>query len=196
MVLGLSLWTGCESTSSKPEVMTAQSTGTATQLEREGPPRVMSSGQLAANVKFGRVLSSEPAMIEGKRGIVGSLGGAAAGGMAVKPQIRSTGDLIVGTIGAIGGSVVGSATQEAMSRTPGQRITIGLENGEVVVIQQDADEGMFREGAAVKLVQGPKGAYVTPATADDRKKVAEAREASGQPSWYEKDKKSESNRQY
>ena len=107
MVLGLSLWTGCESTSSNPEVMTAQSTGAATQLEREGPPRVMSSGQLAANVKFGRVLSSEPAMIEGKRGIVGSLGGAAAGGMAVKPQIRSTGDLIVGTIGAIGGSVVG-----------------------------------------------------------------------------------------
>ena len=186
--VGLLGWSGCESTSvkSKPEVLTAESTGVVSQVEREGPPRVMASGQLAANVKFGRVLSATPAMIEGKRGIVGSLGGAAAGGMAVKPQIRSIGDLIVGTIGAIGGSVVGSATQEAMTRTEGQEITIGLENGEVVVISQDADEGIFREGAAVKIVQGPQGAYVTPATADDRQKVAQAREAAGQPSWYEK----------
>ncbi|MDB4474751.1 hypothetical protein N9023_07065, partial [Opitutaceae bacterium] len=171
---------------SKPEVLTAQSTGAITKVERDGPPRVMASGQLAADVKFGRVLSATPAMIEGKRGLAGSLGGAAAGGMAVKPQIRSAGDLVVGTIGAIGGSIVGSATQEAMTRTEGQEITIGLENGEVLVISQDAEGGIFREGAAVKIVQGPQGAYVTPATADDREKVAHAREAAGQPSWYEK----------
>ncbi len=179
---------GCESTSTrgKPEILTAESTGTVTKLEREGPPRVMASGQLAADVKFGRVLSASPVTIEGKRGIVGGLGGATAGGMAVKHKISSVEDLAIGAIGAIGGSVVGQATQEAMTRTPGQEITIGLEDGEVLVISQDADGGIFREGAAVKIVQGPRGAYVTPATVDDRRKVANAREAKGQPSWYEK----------
>lgn len=188
IIAGLLGGSGCESSSanSKPEILTAQSTGAATKVEREGPPRVMASGQLAADVKFGRVLSATPVMIEGKRGIVGGLGGAAAGGMAVKPKISSVEDLAIGTIGAIGGSVVGQATQEAMTRTPGQEITIGLENGEVLVISQDAEGGIFREGTAVKIVQGPQGAYVTPATADDREKVAHAREAAGQPSWYEK----------
>lgn len=185
---GLLGWTGCESSSTRstPEALTAQSTGVVTNVEREGPPRVMASGQLAADVKFGRVLSATSVMIEGKRGLVGGLGGAAAGGMAVKPKISSVEDLAIGTIGAIGGSVVGQATQEAMTRTPGQEITIGLESGEVLVISQDAEGGIFREGTAVKIVQGPQGAYVTPATADDREKVAHAREAAGQPSWYER----------
>lgn len=181
---------GCESTSSSaksPQVLSAQSTGNMTTVERDGPPRVMDPGRTAANVKFGRVLSATPTTIEGKRGLVGTLGGAAAGGMAVRPQIRTPGDLLMGTIGAVGGAVVGRATQEAMTRAPGQEITIGLENGDVAVVIQDAEEGLFREGDAVKIVQGPKGAYVTLATADDRIIARRARETAGQPAWYEQD---------
>ncbi len=185
-ILGLAL-VGCESTSSKsrPQTLAAQSTGTATKLDREGPPRVMQQGQQAANVRFGRVLSTRPTTIEGKRGIVGGLAGAGAGGMTAAPKIRSAEDLLIGTVGAVGGTVVGLATQEALTRKPGQEITIGLESGEVVVVNQDAEGGAFREGDAIKIVHGPAGAYVSLATADDRIHVWQARESSGQPAWYE-----------
>ncbi|GAB5560976.1 MAG: hypothetical protein SynsKO_26230 [Synoicihabitans sp.] len=182
------LLVGCESTSArnKPQTLAAQSTGSVTQLERTGPPRVMQNGQQAANVKFGRVLSTQPTTIEGKRGLTGTLVGAGAGGMAVRPKIRTAEDLMIGTVGAVGGVIVGQATQEALTRRPGQEITIGLENGEVAVVIQDAEDGMFREGDSVKIVHSALGAYVSLATKEDRIRVQQAREQSGQPAWYEK----------
>ena len=189
-VSGTVLMTGCESTASarskQPHVMEAGSVGRSTHADRAGrPPGVAATGRDAAGIEFGRVMTVESVTIAGKAGVVGTLGGAAAGGMAVRPKIYTKEDLIWGTVGAVGGAVIGRATEEALTRKPGQRVTVALEDGETAVITQDARNGLLQEGDKVKVVRKGNQGYATIATAEDREIVNRARAEAHKPAWYE-----------
>ena len=83
---------------------------------------------------------------------VGTLGGAALGGIAAGSTIgRGNGALAAGIVGALAGGVLGNQVDANLAKRPGLEITVRLDNGELRAITQDADE-LFRVGDRVRLL--------------------------------------------
>jgi outer membrane lipoprotein SlyB len=83
---------------------------------------------------------------------VGTLGGAALGGIAAGSAIgRGNGALAAGIVGALAGGVLGNQIDANLANRPGLEITVRLDNGDLRAITQDADE-VFRVGDRVRLL--------------------------------------------
>lgn len=186
-MLGLS---GCESSapahhasSSSAGPLVATATGRSTGA---APVEDEWDGRGASKVEFGRVLQSNPVTIDGKRTIWGVLGGATVGGAVAYPRSGGTGAIVVGAAGTVGGAVLGSATEEALTRREGQEIVVRLEEGRVVTVTQGAEDGYFQEGDLVKVVHSTQGgAYVSLTNAAERDRVKDVQEEKRGPAWYE-----------
>ncbi len=136
---------------------------------------------VAATVTQGRVISSVPVTIEGDRTNLGTVSGGAIGGAAGSGGRYDTTGIIAGAVGAAAGAVVGQAVEEAATRKPGQRIMIQLDDGSIVEVVQEAEEGYFREGDRVNVAVGAGNTRVTMSTGIDMS----GSEGSGEPAWYE-----------
>lgn len=106
----------------------------------------------AQEVRMGYVESVRNVTIEGTRSGVGTLSGAALGGLAGSNVGGGRGRIaIAGAIGgAVVGGVVGSAVEEGVTRQPGLEITVRLDSGRMVSVTQAADES-FYPGDGVRL---------------------------------------------
>ncbi len=106
-------------------------------------------------VKYGRVLSVTPVVIEGDReGLVGNLGGTVIGGVAGNSVGKGNGRSIATAIGAVVGGIVGQATEEKLTRKQGQEITIEMDTGRTIsVVQEVKDKQFFNVDDRVKLLQ-------------------------------------------
>jgi outer membrane lipoprotein SlyB len=115
---------------------------------------VYSAGQARTEqtVRLGVVESVRQVTIEGTPGELGTIAGAALGGIAGSTVGGGNRGSAAGTIlGAVGGGLAGSAIERNVTRKKGLEITVKLQNGELRAITQDADEE-FRPGERVRLV--------------------------------------------
>ncbi len=104
------------------------------------------------SVRMGVVDSVREVLIDKGQSGVGTMAGAALGGIAAGSGIgQGNGALAAGIVGAVVGGMAGQAVESRMNNRKGLEITVRLENGEMKAITQDADEA-FRPGDRVRLL--------------------------------------------
>lgn len=107
-------------------------------------------------VRLGYVESVREVLIEGTQSGVGTMGGAALGGLAGSNLGKGNGRAAGAIGGAIVGGLVGSAIEQNTTRQPGLEITLRLDSGRLLAITQAADEP-FNRGDRVRLLTGYDG---------------------------------------
>lgn len=102
-------------------------------------------------VRTGTVESVRNVVIVNPESGVGTVGGAALGGLAGSQVGHGDGSAAVGILGAIAGGLIGQRVEASANHRPGFEITVKLDSGELRAVTQAADE-MFRPGERVRLL--------------------------------------------
>ena len=102
-------------------------------------------------VRTGTVESVRNVTIVNPESGVGTMGGAALGGIAGSQIGHGSGSAAAGVAGAIAGGLLGNRVEANANQRPGFEITVRLDSGELRAITQAADE-MFRPGERVRLL--------------------------------------------
>ena len=102
-------------------------------------------------VRTGTVESVRNVVIANPDSGVGTMGGAALGGLAGSTVGQGRGSAAASIVGAIAGGVLGQRTEANVNNRPGFEITVRLDSGELRAITQAADE-LFRPGERVRLL--------------------------------------------
>lgn len=105
------------------------------------------------NVRMGVVESVRPVKLEGTKSPVGSLGGAAIGGIAGSTVGQGKGAAIAAVIGAVAGGLAGAAAEEGVTRKQGVEVTLKMDNGELLAVTQEDGGENFQPGERVRLLQ-------------------------------------------
>ncbi len=105
-----------------------------------------SRGQVreAQEVRLGYIENVRQVLIEGTKSGVGTVGGAALGGLAGSNIGKGKGQIAGAIGGAVVGGLVGSAVEENATRQPGLEITVRLDNGRMIAVTQADDEPFYR----------------------------------------------------
>ncbi|MES2070556.1 MAG: glycine zipper 2TM domain-containing protein [Pseudomonadota bacterium] len=112
-------------------------------------------------VRMGVVESVREVLIDGGKSGVGTVAGAAVGGIAAGSNIGGgNGAIAAGILGAVAGGLIGNKIEDNATHRRGLEITVRLDNGELKAITQDADEG-FRAGDRVRLLSAGRTTRVT-----------------------------------
>ncbi|HTD06897.1 glycine zipper 2TM domain-containing protein [Undibacterium sp.] len=112
-------------------------------------------------VRMGVVESIREVLIDGGKSGVGTLAGAAVGGIAAGSNIGGgNGSAVAGILGAVAGGLIGNKIEDNAVNRKGLEITVRLDNGELKAITQDADEP-FRAGDRVRLLSSGRTTRVT-----------------------------------
>jgi len=123
---------------------------------RSGATYSRDQARKTQTVYQGTVERVDPVQIEGAKGPWGAIVGGALGAALGSSIGRGWGQVIGGTAGAVAGGLAGSAVEEEVTKKDGLEITVALDNGNTVVIVQEADV-MFRAGDRVRVLTGPDG---------------------------------------
>lgn len=147
---------------------------------------------VAAELSQGIVITSVPVTIEGDNSGVGTMGGAGVGGASGVAAAGGGGTeaIVASAVGAVAGSIVGKAVEERVTRKPGQRVTIRLDDGKIIEVVQEAEDGIFLEGDRVNVAVGAGVTRVSMVTGSDA--PVQVRE----PAWYEADEPARINSPY
>ncbi len=121
-----------------------------------GSAYTRSQARQAQQVQYGTVESVREVLIEGTKSNVGTVSGAALGGLAGSNVGGGSGRIAGAIGGAVLGGVAGSYAEEAITRQTGLEITVRLENGRIIAVTQAADEP-FYPGERVRLLTGSDG---------------------------------------
>ncbi len=135
----------------------------ATSLVLSGCPSSMSGSSYtrdqarqAQTVRLGYVDSVRTVNIEGTKSGVGTIGGAALGGVAGSTIGKGRGQIAGAVGGAVLGGLAGSAIEENVTQQMGLEITVRLENGRMIAVTQAADEN-FQRGDRVRVLTSEDG---------------------------------------
>jgi outer membrane lipoprotein SlyB len=104
------------------------------------------------SVRMGVVESVRPVKLEGTKSPVGSLGGAAIGGIAGSTVGQGKGAAIAAVIGAVAGGLAGRPPKKA-TRKQGIEVTLKMDNGELLAVTQEDGGENFQPGERVRLLQ-------------------------------------------
>lgn len=111
----------------------------------------------AQDVQYGTVQAIREVRIEGTKSGVGTVGGAALGGIAGSSIGGGGRTRAAGAIGgALLGGLLGSATEEGVTRQQGLELTVRLDGGRTIAVTQAADE-YFNPGERVRVLTGYDG---------------------------------------
>ncbi|SFN85563.1 outer membrane lipoprotein SlyB [Formivibrio citricus] len=115
-----------------------------------------------AKVRSGVIEQIRPVKMEDAMGI-GAVTGAAIGGIAAGSNIGDgRGSLVAGIVGALLGGLLGDKIERGIVRKDVLEITVRMENGERLVIVEDADINL-QPGQTVDVIDDGKTARVVPA---------------------------------
>jgi outer membrane lipoprotein SlyB len=103
-------------------------------------------------VRTGIVESVRQVKLEGTKSPIGTVAGAAVGGIAGSSIGQGKGSTIGAVIGAVVGGLGGSAAEEMMTRKDALEITVKLDGGGLTAVVQEADE-QFKAGDKVRLIE-------------------------------------------
>jgi len=113
------------------------------------------------NVRMGIVESVRPVKLEGTKSPVGTIGGAAIGGIAGSTVGQGKGAAIAAVVGAVVGGLAGAAAEEGITREQGIEITLKMDNGEILAVMQADGGEKFVPGERVRLLQDGRTTRVT-----------------------------------
>ncbi|MGH6781258.1 MAG: hypothetical protein ACREB5_04035 [Sphingomonadaceae bacterium] len=113
--------------------------------------------RLAWDVKYGRVLAIDDAVIEGSRSAVGRIGGGYVGYEVGRSIGSGSGSRIAGAAGAVAGAVAGQAVEERATRQAAWQFTVELDGGREIAVVQARDVA-FTVGERVKVYTRRGGA--------------------------------------
>jgi outer membrane lipoprotein SlyB len=102
-------------------------------------------------VRTGTIESVRNVVIANPESGVGSMGGAALGGIAGSYAGHGRGSAAASIAGAIAGGLLGQRVEASANNRPGVEITVKLDSGEVRAVTQTADE-LFQPGERVRLL--------------------------------------------
>ncbi|MCF3649515.1 hypothetical protein [Synoicihabitans lomoniglobus] len=106
-------------------------------------------------VELGTIARVRSVVLKGSPSNLGLLAGGALGAAAAHPgHAPNTGERVGQVVAAGAGAVAGQAVEEVMTREDAQEITILMDNGRTVMITQESDGGLFREGDRVQVAHG------------------------------------------
>ncbi len=104
-------------------------------------------------VQYGTVEAVRPVRIEGTKSPVGTVAGAAIGGIAGSGVGEGRGQAAATVLGAVVGGLAGSAVEEGVTRKPGFEFTVRLDNGQVLAVVQEAAGEDIRPGDRVRVLR-------------------------------------------
>jgi outer membrane lipoprotein SlyB len=111
-------------------------------------------------VRTGTVESIRNVSIVNPDSGVGTVGGAALGGLAGSSVGSGRGEAAGAILGALAGGLLGHRVEQGVGNKPGIEISVRLDTGELVAITQSADES-FRPGERVRLLGNGQTTRVT-----------------------------------
>lgn len=111
-------------------------------------------------VRTGTVESVRNVIIANPESGVGTMGGAALGGLAGSQAGSGSGSAAMSIVGAIAGGMIGQRAEAKANNRPGFEITVKLDTGELRAVTQVADE-LFRPGERVRLLSNGYQTRVT-----------------------------------
>lgn len=111
--------------------------------------------QRAGVVEAGRIIAVEDVPVSGTGSGIGTIGGAAAGGVIGSTIGRSgsTGSVLAGIGGAIIGAFAGNAIEQGITAGKGTRFHVQLDSGPVINVVQ-TNEANLRTGDRVTVLEG------------------------------------------
>jgi outer membrane lipoprotein SlyB len=112
------------------------------------------------SVRFGVVETVRDVRLHAGESGVGTVGGAALGGIAGSNVGGGTGQVAGAIGGAILGGILGSNIERSANERPGVEVTVQLDNGQYISVVQQADEA-FRPGDRVRVLSGRGATRVT-----------------------------------
>jgi outer membrane lipoprotein SlyB len=110
----------------------------------------------AQNVENGTVESVKDVVIEGTKTPIGTAAGGVAGGVLGSTVGGGSGRTVATVIGAIAGAALGTAAEEGLTRKPGLEIIVKKDNGQTIVVVQEADV-MIAAGDRVRIITAADG---------------------------------------
>ena len=111
-------------------------------------------------VRTGTVESVRNVVIANPESGVGTMSGAALGGIAGSQAGSGSGQAAMSIVGALAGGLFGQRVEKDANNRPGFEITVRLDSGELRAITQTADE-LFRPGERVRLLSNGYQTRVT-----------------------------------
>ncbi|UCV07736.1 glycine zipper 2TM domain-containing protein [Dechloromonas denitrificans] len=112
-------------------------------------------------VRQGVVESVRAVQMEGTKSPVGTVAGAAVGGIAGSTLGHGKGSAVTAVIGAVAGGLAGAAIEEGVTRRQAMEITVQLDGGRLIVIVQEGDPQEFRPGDRVRVLSSGGESRVT-----------------------------------
>lgn len=112
------------------------------------------------SVRFGVVQSIRPVRLHAGDSGVGTVGGAALGGLAGSTVGGGNGQVAGAIGGAILGGIIGSNVERSANEREGLEVTVQLDSGQYVSVVQGAEEG-FAPGDRVRILSGRGSTRVT-----------------------------------
>jgi outer membrane lipoprotein SlyB len=104
-------------------------------------------------VRLGTIESLRPVKIEGTKTPIGAGAGAIVGGVGGSAIGGGRGSVVMAVVGAVAGGLLGSATEEGLTRTQGVEITVREDDGTMrAYVQQVQENEIFRVGERVRIM--------------------------------------------
>ncbi|MBW2655459.1 MAG: glycine zipper 2TM domain-containing protein, partial [Deltaproteobacteria bacterium] len=107
-------------------------------------------------VENGTVESVKEIIIEGTKTPIGTAAGAVTGGVLGSTVGGGSGKAVATVIGALAGAAAGTMAEEGITRKPGLEIIVKKDNGQTIVIVQEADM-MIAAGDRVRIITAADG---------------------------------------
>ena len=107
----------------------------------------------AQSISTGTVTDVRAGVIEGEKSPIGAIAGGIAGAAVGNLFGGGKGNTLATVAGGLGGAAAGAAIEKGVTTKNGLQITVQLDNGQTLVIVQEADT-MFSVGQRVRVISG------------------------------------------
>lgn len=105
------------------------------------------------SVSYGRVESVRPVRLNEDHAPVGTIAGAAIGGIAGSTLGHGAGGAVATILGAVGGGLAGNAIEHSATAQNGEEIVVRLDNGQTIAVVQGGFQD-FAAGQRVRVLSG------------------------------------------
>jgi len=118
-----------------------------------------SEARTVESVAYGTIESVRPARLNEDHAPVGTVAGAAVGGLLGSTLGRGAGGAVTTILGAVGGGLAGNAIEHSATAQNGEEIVVRLDNGSMIAVVQGGSQG-FEAGQRARVLTGPRGSRV------------------------------------
>jgi outer membrane lipoprotein SlyB len=115
--------------------------------------------RVVQSVTYGTVESVRAVRLDQHDAPVGTVAGAAVGGILGSQVGHGAGSAVGAILGAVGGGLAGNAIEHGVTEHQGEEVVVRLDNGSTIAVVQGGPEDL-RPGDRVRVLNGARGARV------------------------------------